>query len=383
MTVDAHLVALLGLPGLGPRRLRRLLTAFGDAEAAWAAVLEGRMDGVPLYGRASDRPGLVEGWRSAAANVDVDGLVAAHAPHGVDIIGPDHDDWPVAFADDPEPPLLAFVRGDPALLSAPVVGIVGTRRCTAAGVAIARELGRDLAAAGVGVVSGLALGIDGAAHRGCLEGGGPAVGVVATGLDVVYPRKHSRLWEQVATSGVLVSEAPLGTTGERWRFPARNRLIAALAMVVVVVESRRSGGSMLTVESAIDRQTEVLAVPGPVRSPASDGPNQLLSEGCSVVRDAGDVLVALGSQVPLRPRQLRLGELGDPDRSDDVEPVEDDPETPEDDPVTCALSWTPMSLDAIVDATGLPFSEVAARLTALELAGAIERAADGYQRSVR
>ena len=137
---------------------------------------------------------------------------------------------------------------------------------------------------------------------------------------------------------------------------------------------------MLTVDSAIERQTEVLAVPGPVRSPASHGPNQLLSEGCSVVRDATDVLVALGTHVPLRPRQLRLDDLGEPD---DIEPAEDDPETTADDPVACALSWIPTSLDAIVDATGLPFTEVAARLTALELSGLVERVADGYQLTVR
>ncbi len=307
MSVDPHLVGLLGLPKLGPRRLRRLLSTFGDPGAAWAAVCTGRLDGVPLHVKVEDRQDLVDQWRASALQIDVDELVPAHVRRGITLLGPDDPYWPEAFAVDPDPPLVVFVQGDPALLSAPAVAIVGTRRCTAAGAATARELGHDLADAGIGTVSGLALGIDGAAHRGCLAGGGPALGVVATGLDIVYPRKHAGLWDQIATEGVLASEAPLGTPGERWRFPARNRLIAALGMVVVVVESRRRGGSMLTVESAIERDIEVLAVPGPVRSGASDGPNQLLSEGCSVVRDATDVLVALGTRAPLTQPPLPFG----------------------------------------------------------------------------
>ena len=228
-----------------------------------------------------------------------------------------------------------------------------------------------------GTVSGLALGIDGAAHLGCLDGGGPAVGVVATGLDVVYPRRHALLWERVASEGVLVSEAPLGTSAERWRFPARNRLIAALALAVVVVESRRRGGSMLTVDSAIERQTDVLAVPGSVRSGASEGPNQLLAEGCPVVRDATDVLVALGSAVPLSDPAGRGAGAG-PAELDDA-----DGGAGADDPVHQAVSWPASSLDDIVAATGMPFTEVAARLAMLELSGAVERVPDGYRRRVR
>ena len=377
MTADPHLVALLGLPGLGPRRLRRLLAAFDEPAAAWFAVRRGRLDGVPLYATPEARATLVRSWVDAAASVSIHDIGRAHADHGVTVMHPDHPQWPEAFVDDPEPPLLLFVRGDPELLSAPLVGIVGTRRCTAAGAATARELGYDLAAAGVGTVSGLALGIDGAAHLGCLEAGGPAVGVVATGLDVVYPRRHAALWERVASEGVLISEAPLGTPAERWRFPARNRLIAALALAVVVVESRRTGGSMLTVESAIERQTEVLAVPGPVRSAASQGPNQLLFDGCPVVRDATDVLVALGTAVP-----APGGRTGEP-----VEVPEDEDggggTTVDDDPVARAVSWPACSLDDLVVATGMPFTEVAARLATLELSGVVERVAEGYRRRVR
>lgn len=389
MTVDPHVAALLGLPRLGPRRLQALLDAFDDPGRAWEAVRAGRLDDVDLHVGPGHRAGLIGDWRRAAADVAVDDIVARHVACGVTVLGPDDDDWPDGFTHDPEPPMLVFVRGDPSLLSVPSVAIVGTRRCTAAGASVAKELGHDLAAAGLGVVSGLALGIDGAAHRGALAaggraggdraGGGQAIGVVATGLDVVYPRRHAGLWDEVGTGGVLVSESPLGTNAERWRFPARNRLIAALAMAVVVVESRATGGSMHTVVSAIERQTDVLAVPGPVRAPTSDGPNQLLADGCGVVRDVSDVLVALGSAAPLAPHQLSFDGTGTGPTTD---PAAGGSVTV-DCPVARAVSWPPSSLDRIVADTGLSFADVATRLAVLELEGVIERRPDGYQRRVR
>lgn len=367
MTADPHLVALLGLPKLGPFRLRALLDAFDEPGRAWDAVRRGRLDHVALRSNGSNRVDLVRDWRAVAADVAVDEIIPRHRAAGVGILDPTQAGWPDAFAVDPEPPPIVFFRGDPDLLSAVSVAIVGTRRCTAAGAATARALGGGLAAAGVAVVSGLALGIDGAAHRGALDAAGPVIGVVATGLDVVYPRRHATLWDDVGRSGIILSEAPLGTKAERWRFPARNRLIAALAQVVVVVESRRSGGSMLTVESAIHRQVDVLAVPGPVRSPVSAGPNQLLADGCGVARDAADVLASLGIQVPVPFAGAAVLAEGAPDGEPD-------------DPVLRAVSWTPSSLDEIVGATGLRFGPVASRLAALEAAGVVERADDGYRR---
>ncbi len=367
MTSPAPMVALLGLPKLGPARLRALVETFGSAEAAWDAVRRGALGGVPLRTRLDARTALVDAWRTAAAAVDVEAILSGHMEAGIEVLTPDSDHWPPAFRDDPEPPPLVFVRGDVSLLASVSVAIVGTRRCTASGTAIARDLGEGVASAGVGVVSGLALGIDGAAHRGALRAGGPVVGVVATGLDVVYPRRHRDLWNDVAHDGVLVSEAPLGTAAERWRFPARNRLIAALSRLLVVVESGRTGGSMLSVDSALERQVDVGAVPGPVRAPTSAGPNQLLADGCLVVRDATDVLVALGVHVP----------TGRARRSSDEPP----PLT--DDAVTNAVAWTPTSLDDIVASTGMSFTEVAVRLTTLEVDGVVDRVADGYQRTIR
>ena len=163
--------------------------------------------------------------------------------------------YPAVLADDLSPPPVLFARGDVAALDGRRVTIVGTRSATAAGREVAAELGAGLAQAGVRVVSGLARGIDGWAHRGALSavGGGPPVGVVASGLDVVYPPEHRPLWDEVVERGVLLSEVPPGTTPHALRFPLRNRILAALGEVVVVVESKRKGGSLITVEEALLR----------------------------------------------------------------------------------------------------------------------------------
>jgi DNA processing protein len=246
-------------------------------------------------------------------------------------------------------------------LDRPRVGIVGTRRCSGYGTDVARHLGRQLAAAGVAVVSGLALGIDGAAHEGALASGGAApVGVVANGLDVAYPRRHARLIGRVAGSGALLSEAPVGCRPEAWRFPARNRLIAALSQVLVVVESHRAGGSFHTVRAAAQRGVVVMAVPGPIWSPSSAGTNQLLSEGCPPVCDAADVLVALALESAGHPPSPCLHAVHPDNR-----PVP----TGEAATVLDALDWQPSSPDQVLARTGLSPGRVAVLLAGLERDG--------------
>jgi len=214
------------------------------------------------------------------------------------------------------PPVLLVEGQRPGVLQAPRVAIVGTRAASVHGLADARELGAFLGAAGVSVVSGLAIGIDGAAHHGALQAaeaararagddpGGVAagpIGVVATGLDVVYPRRHRVLFERVRRFGVLVSEQPFGVAPERGRFPVRNRIIAALADVVCVVEATLAGGSRITAERALDYGRPVLAMPGSRRNPAAAGCNALLADGAQPLLDPSDVLVALGL-TPAAPR---------------------------------------------------------------------------------
>ena len=236
-------------------------------------------------------------WRSEIAGRDPARTLQRQYELGRTILHPDDPNWP--FPVEPEPPLLLFCAGDLDLLAArPNVAIVGTRRCTSVGRSVAHRMGMELAEAGVAVISGLALGIDAAAHRGALDGGGAVVGVVGTGLDVVYPRRNQALWDEVAENGVLISEYPAGSRPARWRFPARNRLIASLADAVVIVESHGRGGALLTAEEGAERGKPVLAVPGSVLSPAADGTNGLIVDGAVPTRHAGDVLVSLGWTAP-------------------------------------------------------------------------------------
>ena len=224
---------------------------------------------------------------------------------GTRLLIPADPDFPIAD-DLPGCPALLFLEGArPKVLRAPRVAVVGTRAASVHGLADAWELGAFLGAAGVSVVSGLAIGIDGAAHHGAIQAAealearrqepvaGP-IGVVATGLDVVYPRRHKVLYEGVRRYGTLVGEQPFGTPPDRRRFPVRNRIIAALADVVCIVEATLSGGSRITAERALDYGRPVLVMPGSRRNPAAAGCNALLADGAQPLLDPTDVLVALG-----------------------------------------------------------------------------------------
>jgi DNA processing protein len=307
-------------------------------------------------------------WARAAAGSDPARGWAAIEAAGIGVVSVSSPAYPVALVDDPEPPAVLFHRGDPDVLAGPRVAIVGTRRCTRYGRDIAFEMGRDLAAVGVGVVSGLALGIDGAAHAGALEAAAaPPIAVVGSGLDVTYPRGNQALWRQVEQHGVVLSEAPLGCAPEPWRFPARNRMIAALADVVVVVESHVRGGSMHTVGEATRRARPVLAVPGPVRSPASAGTNRLLAEGATPACETDDVLIALG----MSPGATRSAE--------ERRPAPD----PAHVAVLDALGWQPASLDQLAGRTTLGLGPLALVLEQLDAGGWVTVRDGWYERVVR
>lgn len=295
LTTDADRaarLALVSLEGLGPARLTWLLGSVGPAEVV-SHLRSGRLPPVATDAPFGVTKRLIARWGQELRRVDMDQLWEDNTSHRAMVLDPTDHRWP--FVDDPEPPTLLFARGDPGLLRAgAMVAIVGTRQCSAVGRQVATELGATLAEAGVVVVSGLAAGIDGCAHQGALAAGGRPLAVVGTGLDVVYPATNRSLWFQVAERGLLLSEAAAGTRPDRWRFPARNRLIAGLADAVVVVESHMTGGSMHTVNEAAERGRLVMAVPGALTNPAAAGTNQLLAEGCPPITSADDVIDALG-----------------------------------------------------------------------------------------
>ncbi len=349
----AWVVALAGLPGMGPVRLAALLRRWAPQEA-WGRVRAGNAHLDPQVAADARRldASVIAAWHKAAAGIDVGNVWEAHVGAGVGVVGSGDAAFPAGLSDDPEPPAVLFHLGRLAVLERPRVAVVGTRRCTYAGRTTAADLGHDLAAAGVCVVSGLASGIDGAAHTGALAAGGaPPLAVVGTGLDVVYPRGNADLWAQVAAVGCVVSEYPLGTRPDTWRFPARNRIIAGLAEVVVVVESHARGGSMHTVDAALERDRPVMVVPGPVRSSASAGTNDLLAAGSAPVRDAGDVLVALGlgSGAALRGRS-------------DPRP----PPNPLGSRILEAMGWHPATIEQVTERLDQPLGEVAVELSNLE-----------------
>lgn len=302
---QAALIALASLEHIGPATLLDVHRSDG-AVATLDAIRRHRFDSIRALAERVPRGDRRRRLAHQARDLDPNALLDQHTAAGRRILVADRFGYPNALEHDPAPPAILFVEGDPALLDRPAVAIVGTRNTTRIGREIAIRLGHDLARHGVQVTSGLALGIDAAAHEGTLSvlGGGKTtataagrpIGVIASGLDVAYPRRHGPLQRRVAADGVLVSELPLGHRPKRWRFPARNRLIAAFSAAVIVVESRLVGGSFSTVDAAIDRGLEVLAVPGHPLAPASAGTNQLIVDGAALVRDVDDVFSALGWQ---------------------------------------------------------------------------------------
>ena len=294
-TIAAHAAALAGLPGMTPVRLSRITDGFTPV-TAWRALRAGAHPGDPH-----------RRFTAAARMTEVEEVAARYRGAGVAVLVPGDEGYPTRLEGDPGAPAVLFALGDPRVLEGrPRVAIVGTRSATPYGRRVASDMAAELAGQGVAVVSGLAVGIDAAAHSGALyqggEGAGPPVAVVGTGLDEVYPVSSRSLWQGVASRGAVLAESPLGTRPRPGVFPARNRIIAALSDVVVVVESHHRGGSLYTAEAAARRGIPVCAVPGSVRSASSSGTNGLLVDGCIPVRDAADVLVAvsLAGGAPVR-----------------------------------------------------------------------------------
>lgn len=274
------LLVLASLPSLTPRRLLGLAAREGSASACLAAV---------RAGRAASKAD-----QTTARAADPDAIEARLSTCRARMASPGSEEYPVALEDLADPPAALFVRGLPLTGGVARVAVVGARNCSPLGAEVARDLGRGLGAAGVCVVSGAARGIDAESHLGALSGGGITVAVLGCGIDVVYPPRHRELLERIAASGSVVSEYPPGVPAEPFRFPARNRIIAALAQAVVVVEGAEGSGSLITADHALEIGRSVFAVPGPVTSPLSAVPLALIRDGATMIRGAEDLLAELG-----------------------------------------------------------------------------------------
>ncbi len=349
-----YLAALAGFDKMTPSRLRHLVRGRTPAEAFGMAAGTHRpsaaLEAVFMRDEA-----LSAIWRESARRRDPARCWDEMLAVGVRALTPDHAEFPAQLAADPACPAVLFSRGDLDVLDARRVGIIGTRNATQAGRSTAARLGGELADAGVVVLSGLARGIDAAAHRGALscETSRP-VGVVGNGLDVPYPKQNADLWRAVGERGLLLSEWPVGTRPDPFRFPLRNRILAALTEVLVVVESRERGGSLITAREAANRSVEVMAVPGSVHSKASIGTNKLLADGAITANDTADVLMALGLD------NRRAGRA----RFDARRPLADF-----DAVVYESCQREPRTLDGIMLLTGSSIGEAAMQLARLEHGG--------------
>jgi DNA processing protein len=370
---------LAHLDGITPRRLHALAWQEGSAGRCLAAIRRGRA------GSSGDRERVGE-VSAQAVRAALDRLGARH-------VCPGDEAYPERLLDLPDPPVSLFVQGEPSASAPPAVAIVGARRCSTYGREVAEGLGQGLAAAGLTVVSGAALGIDAAAHRGALSSDGapwssgepdprseaagfPTMAVLGSGIDLFHPSSNRTLITEIAAAGAVLSEYPPGTPGEPWRFPARNRLVAALSQAVVVVEGAPGSGSMITAEFALELGREVFAVPGPVTSPLAAVPNQLIREGASLARGPEDVLEVLGLEAPGTPKtEPGIGSAGER-ATGSAGPL---PEAER--RALQAVAGHPVTVDEVAAHSGLPVGGALSALVALELRGLVREVAGRYERT--
>ncbi|MBX7103519.1 MAG: DNA-processing protein DprA [Gemmataceae bacterium] len=278
------LLALALVPGLGPRLTTSLLQRFGSAAAIRRLSAE-QLRSVPHIGDKLSRQ-----FQEALARVDVERERALLQKHGVRLVRRDTPEYPARLATVNDAPHLLFLRGEVLASDSRAVAIVGSRGMTSYGRRVTENIARGLAKAGYTIVSGLARGVDGVAHQAALEAGGRTIAVLAGGLSRIYPPEHADLAEAVAASGALMTETPMQMEPQAGMFPARNRLISALSLGVIVVEANERSGALITARHALEQNREVFAVPGPVDAAASAGCLGLIRAGAKLVRHADDVM---------------------------------------------------------------------------------------------
>ncbi|MGB3680923.1 MAG: DNA-processing protein DprA [Rubrobacteraceae bacterium] len=303
---------------------------------------------------------------SLKSDFDPDALLQRLSERGIETLTPADEDYPGRLTEMPDPPPALFVDGD--IPRGPTVAVVGSRKASPTGLGVARNLGRMLAERGVCVVSGLALGVDAAAHQGALDAGGPTVGVLGCGIDVVYPRSNRRLFGGVRESGAIISEYYLGEAPLAWRFPARNRIIAGLGDVLVVVEAAEKSGALITARHALDSGRDVWAVPGPPGVAECRGSNKLLADGAGVLWDLAEFVDAL-SPAPVRSGYSQEG-LGFETSIPEELPANEAQ-------ALAGVGFEATPVDLAAEHSGLPMRELLSALTLLELKGYVSRDAAG------
>ena len=362
-------LTLMRAPGLGGVGIRALLQQAGSARAACAGIRKWRK----LAGL--DQAALDWIAHPDAARLDDDLAWLAAPRHR--LLRCDEADFPPQLETIPQPPAALFVAGDPAALLAPQVAIVGARSATAQGLATARDFARTLSRAGLTVTSGMADGIDGAAHAAALDAGGATIAVVGTGPDLVYPRKHRDLAARIVDCGAIVSEFPPGIEARPGHFPRRNRLIAGLALGTLVVEAGLQSGSLITARLAAEAGREVFALPGSIHNPLAKGCHRLIRDGARLVETAAEMIEALvpagqalGAELRARLDAMEAPAAAVPGGSSRAQ--DHDYAL-----LLSALDEVPASLDELAGRTGLAPAALSSMLLLLELEGAVAPAING------
>ncbi|MFN9280089.1 MAG: DNA-processing protein DprA [Rubrivivax sp.] len=370
---------LLTAPGMTRPMARRLLRALGSPQAVLgASASQWSAAASPAAAQALSTP---DPQADARLQMALDWL-AGHPSRRVLNLGDTQYPQPLLHCGDP--PLMLFLEGRLDLLQRPSLAVVGSRQATPQGLAHARQFANVLSHAGVTVVSGLATGIDGAAHEGALTGPGSTLAVIGTGPDIVYPSRHGRLWRRIAQDGLVVSEHAPGTPALAHHFPHRNRIIAGLTRGTLVVEATLRSGSLITARLAMEGGREVFAVPGSIQSPQAKGCHELIRQGAQLVESAQEILESLGLPVsptdsPAPPASAAGAAVPDAPESADG-PDDPDPRSPHG-RLLRAMGHDPVSLDTLVGRTGDAASVLGARLLELELQGLVARLPGGrFQR---
>ena len=355
-----ELLALHLVPGLGPRLTAALLERFGSARAVLEATPQ-ELSTVPHIG-----PRLAQQFYESMRRADVDAELERMARHRTELLVLPTPPYPASLASIPDPPQLLYVRGRLAERDAQAVAIVGSRHCTGYGVRVAERLAAGLARAGYTIVSGLARGIDAAAHRGALQANGRTLAVLAGGLSSIYPPEHEELSRAVEAAGALLTESAMLMEPMAGMFPARNRIISGLARAVIIVEAAEKSGALITAQHAAEQGRPVLAVPGSVESTASAGPNALIRQGAVLCRGVDDVQEEL--------RDLPLPVNPEPEAAP-AEPAAAPPpgldETQQ--RLWDLLAEGPRHADELSREVGVPVAQLTGVLLALEMKKAVRR----------
>jgi DNA processing protein len=367
MISDPGLASWLQLsltPGLGSATLRKLLSQFGLPEKVLAA---GRAN----LARFASAQALQELESDAVAKAVEHALAWLKQP-GNAIVTLADAAFPKLLLEIADPPAVLYCRGRTDLLNKPALAVVGSRNATSQGNSNAEQFARSFSTAGLTIVSGLAQGIDAAAHRGGLAGEGSTIAVLGTGVDIIYPRVNAALGTEIAASGLLLSEFPLGTKALAHNFPRRNRLISGLAQGCLVVEAALASGSLITARAAAEQGREIFAVPGSIHSPLSKGCHALIKTGAKLAESAEDVLSELSA--------FRRGGLG-PTRGTAHAGAASVTKGDADEPLLACMGFDPADVDSLCTRAGLPAERVSAELLRLELAGRVAVLPGGlYQR---